>query len=79
MFHDFPLIFFDRDVLGTSGLPEWKGEFIVATGQITEYTNKKTGKKQLQILVDRASQIKLSKVPGLPDPATPIPATATTP
>jgi endonuclease YncB( thermonuclease family) len=79
MFHDFPLIFFDRDVLSTSGLPEWKGEFIVATGVITEYTNKKSGKKQLQIVVDSARQIQLSKVPGLPDPAQPIPATATQP
>lgn len=77
MFHDFPLIFFDRDVLGQSGLPEWKGEFIVVTGQVAEYTNKRSGKKQLQILVDRPSQIRLSKVPGLPDPAHPTaPTTA---
>jgi endonuclease YncB( thermonuclease family) len=77
MFSDFPLIFFDRDVLGSSGLPEWKGEFIVVTGSITEYVNKKSGKKQLQILVDKPSQIRLSKVPGLPDPANPTaPTTA---
>ena len=77
MFHDFPLIFFDRDVLGQSGLAEWRGEFIVATGVVTDYTNKKSGKKQLQLSIDRASQIRLSKVPGLPDPATPTtPTTA---
>lgn len=74
MFQDFPLIFFDRDVLATSGVADWKGEFIVATGTVTEYTNKRSGKKQLQIAVDRASQIRLSKVPGLPDPGTPATA-----
>jgi endonuclease YncB( thermonuclease family) len=77
MFSDFPLVFFDRDVLAQSGLPEWKGEFIVVTGTVTDYTNKKTGKRQLQIAVDRASQIRLSKVPGLPDPAAlTVPTTA---
>jgi len=77
MFHDFPLVFFDRDVLAQSGLVEWKGEFIIVTGIVTDYTNKKSGKKQLQISVDRASQIRLSKVPGLPDPANPTtPTTA---
>jgi endonuclease YncB( thermonuclease family) len=79
MFHDFPLVFFDRDVLAQSGLPEWKGEFIVVTGTVTDYTNKKSGKKQLQISVDRASQIQLSKVPGLPDPASPGPPTTAGP
>ena len=78
MFSDFPLIFFDRDVLNQSGLPEWKGEFIVATGVVTDYVNKKSGKHQLQLAIDRASQIRLSKVPGLPDPAHPlaVPTTA---
>lgn len=67
----FPLIFFDRDVLGTSGLYEWKGEYIVVTGTPTFYTSKKTGKKQLQIQIDRASQIKLSPIPGLIAPMVP--------
>ena len=69
MSQDFPLIFFDRDVLGASGLPEWKGEFVVVTGQVTEYTNRHSGRKQLQIVVERPGQIRLSKVPGLPDPS----------
>ena len=62
---DFPLVFFDRDVMGTSGIEGWKGEFVVATGIPTFYENKKTHKKQLQIQIDHATQIKLSKVPGL--------------
>lgn len=67
----FPLIFFDRDVLGTSGLNEWRGEYVVVTGIPSIYTNKKTGKKQLQIQIDRTSQIKLSPVPGLIAPMVP--------
>ncbi len=68
LFSDFPLIFFDRDVLGTSGVSEWKGEYIVVTGIPTMYENKHTHKQQLQIQIDRASQIKLSPVPGLQIP-----------
>lgn len=63
--NDFPLIFFDPDVLSMSGVDEWRGEFVVVTGVPTFYENKRTHKKQLQIVVDRASQIRLSPVPGL--------------
>ncbi|MDX2088552.1 MAG: thermonuclease family protein [Kofleriaceae bacterium] len=65
MFSDFPLIFFDRDVLGTSGIEKWKNEYVWVTGTPTVYTNKRTNKKQLQIQIDSASQIRLSPVPGL--------------
>ena len=71
----FPLIFLDRDVLGTSGIGNWKGEFVVVTGTPTVYENKRTHKKQVQIVIDRASQIRLSPVPGLTVPtSTPAPA-----
>lgn len=59
----FPLIFFDRDVLGTTGLADYKGEYVVATGIPTVYENKHTHKKQLQIQIDSASQIELSPIP----------------
>jgi endonuclease YncB( thermonuclease family) len=68
MFADFPLVFFDRDVLGTSGISTWKGEFVIVTGVPSLYENKHTHKKQLQIQIDRASQITLSPVPGLSAP-----------
>ncbi|MCX5741543.1 MAG: thermonuclease family protein [Proteobacteria bacterium] len=68
LFNDFPLVFFDRDVLGTSGIGNWGGEFVTVTGTPTLYENKRTHKKQLQIQVDHASQIKLSKIPGLQAP-----------
>jgi len=67
----FPLIFFDRDVLGTTGLTEWRGEYVVVTGIPTFYTNKHTGRKQLQLQIDRASQVQLSPVPGLVPPSVP--------
>lgn len=75
MNNDFPLIFFDKDVLGTSGMIEWRSEFVVVTGVPTFYENKKTKQKQLQIQIDRASQIKLSEIPGLTPPTT-APTTA---
>ena len=33
MFNDFPLVFFDRDVLGTSGISQWKSEYVWVTGR----------------------------------------------
>ena len=70
---DFPLIFFDRDVFVQSGIGEYKGEWVIATGTPSVYENKHTHKKQVQIVIDRASQIRLSDVPGLkrPTPTTP--------
>ncbi|MEJ7596709.1 MAG: thermonuclease family protein [Kofleriaceae bacterium] len=68
LFSDFPLVFFDRDVLGTSGIMEWKSEFVVVVGVPTLYENRFNKKKTLQIQIDRASQIKLSRIPGLEAP-----------
>ena len=65
---DFPLIFFDRDVFGTSGIGLWKGEWVIVTGVPSVYENKHTHKKQVQIVIDRASQIRLSPIPGLTPP-----------
>ncbi len=70
MFNDFPLVFFDRDVLGTSGIANWRGEYVWVVGVPTIYENKHTKKKQVQIQIDRASQIRLSAVPGLTPPTT---------
>ena len=66
---DLPLIFFDLDVLAMSGVDPWRGEFVVVTGVPTFYENKRTKRKQLQIVIERASQIKLSPVPGLTPPS----------
>lgn len=70
MFNDFPLIFFDRDVFGTSGIGRWTGEFVVITGVPSIYTSKRDHTQQVQIVIDRASQVRLSRVPGLDEPTT---------
>ncbi|MEO8698865.1 MAG: thermonuclease family protein [Kofleriaceae bacterium] len=73
----FPLIFFDRSLLTATGLAEWKGEYVIATGIVNVYTNKNTKRSSLQIQIERTSQIKLSSVPGLSLPtAEPAPAAA---
>lgn len=73
-FSGFPLIFFDRDVFVQSGIASWKGEYVWVTGVPTIYENRHTKKKQVQIVIDRASQIRLSAVPGLQIPtSTPSP------
>jgi endonuclease YncB( thermonuclease family) len=69
MFNDFPLVFFDRDVLSTSGIMQWKGEYVWIVGVPTIYENKYNHRKQVQIQIDRASQVRLSPVPGLTPPA----------
>ena len=58
----FPVIFFDAKVLADSGIATWQGEFVTVTGTPSYY------KQQLQIVVDHASQIQLSAVPGLVQP-----------
>jgi hypothetical protein len=68
MFSDFPLVFFDRDVFVQSGIANWKGEFVWVTGVPTVYENPHNKKKTVQIVIDRASQIRLSQVPGLQIP-----------
>lgn len=69
------IVFFDRNIATASGVENWTGEYIVVTGVPSFYENKVTHKKSVQIQVDRASQIKLSVVPGLEPPA----VTATSP
>ncbi|MEO8843425.1 MAG: thermonuclease family protein [Kofleriaceae bacterium] len=76
---DFPLIFFDKDVFGSSGIAAWKGEWVRVTGVPSFYENKHTHKKQLQLQIDRASQIELSPVPGLTKTTVPTPTPTVSP
>ena len=59
---DFPLIFFDRDVFGTSNIARWEGEFVRVTGTVTRYRNKHTNKEELQIVVSLPGQISGSRL-----------------
>ena len=65
---DFPVIFFDKDVLASTGLSAWRGEFIIVTGVVSEYVNKYTQRRQLQLVVESPAQVVLSPVPGLTVP-----------
>ncbi len=68
MYGDFPIIFFDKDVLASTGVAGWRGEFIMVRGVVTVYVNKHNGRRQLQIVANTASQIILSDIPGLGRP-----------
>lgn len=57
MMNDFPLIFFDKDVFGSSGLARCKGEFVRVRGIPTRYFNKYRKKYELQIVVTLPRQI----------------------
>jgi endonuclease YncB( thermonuclease family) len=72
MFGDLPLVFWDEDVLEQTKIGEYKGEFVRVSGLITQYVNKKSGWKQLQIEVKMPGQVKLPNyVPPGKDEAAP--------
>jgi hypothetical protein len=72
-------VFFDRDVFTQSGIASWKGEYVWVTGVPTIYENPHNKKKVVQIVIDRASQIRLSQVPGLQVPTSAPPPTQNPP
>ncbi|HEX5063809.1 MAG TPA: thermonuclease family protein [Kofleriaceae bacterium] len=79
-FSDFPLVFFDRDVFVQSNIAEQKGEFVWITGVPTIYENPHNHKKVVQIVIDRASQVRVSQVPpGKPPAPAKPPGPAPTP
>lgn len=57
MFNDFSIIFFDKDVFGTSGIADNKGEFVRIRGFVALYKNKYTKKNELQIVVQTPGQV----------------------
>ena len=57
MFNDFSIIFFDKDVFGTSGIAQNKGEFVRIRGFVALYKNKFTKKNELQIVVQTPGQV----------------------
>lgn len=54
---DFPLIFFDRDVFGSSRIAQWQGEFVRVTGTVAAYYNKYKKTDELQIVVNLPGQV----------------------
>lgn len=66
------LVFADLDVFEASGIAAWEGEFVIVSGVPALREAPRGGEKQLRITIDRATQIRRSKVPGLtPPPDTP--------
>ena len=65
LFNDFPLIFFDKDVFGSSGVGRYRGEFIRVRGVVNKYFNKYRKVDVLQIIVGTPGQITGSPVPGI--------------
>ncbi len=64
---DFPLIYFDKDMFGASGVSRWKGEFVRARGTVTKYYNKYRKTHQLQIVVELPSQVVGPTLPWFDD------------
>ncbi len=62
----FPLIFFDKQVLEDSKIETAKGEYIRARGVVASYTNKYTGKEELQIMVTLPTQVEIEVVAPSP-------------
>lgn len=56
---DVPLVVFKADVLAATGLTAWQGEYVRVSGVPSLYKGK------LEIVIDHASQVVSSPVPGL--------------
>ena len=65
---DFPLIFWDNDAFGSSGIADHQGEFVIARGVVKKY------KGRLQMVINTPGQITLSPVPGHDQPSASTPA-----
>jgi hypothetical protein len=68
MFADFPLIFWEDDVFEESGIERYKSEFVRVRGVVTAYTDRRSGRRQLQIEVRDPIQVRLPEYdpPGKP-------------
>jgi endonuclease YncB( thermonuclease family) len=71
MFSDFPLIFWEDDVFESSGIGNYRSEFVRVRGVVTSYTDRRTGREQLQIEVRDPIQVRLPDYvpPGEPGSA----------
>lgn len=71
MFSDFPLIFWEDDVFEECGIGRYRGEFVRVRGVVTSYTDRRTGRSQLQIEVRDPIQVRLPDYvpPGKPGSA----------
>jgi len=54
---DFPLIFFDKDVFGSSKIARFKGEYVKVTGTVARYHNKHRKRDELQMVINLPGQV----------------------
>jgi len=54
---DFPLIFFDKDVFGSTGIENRTGEYVAVKGFVSRYEDKRRARYVLQIVVNLPGQI----------------------
>ncbi|MFO7567093.1 MAG: thermonuclease family protein [Enhygromyxa sp.] len=59
MFSDFPVIFHEEDVFEDAGVARYRGEFVRVRGVVTSYTDRRSGRPQLQIEVRHPIQVRL--------------------
>ncbi len=65
---DVTVVFLDKDVVASTGIGRYSGEFVRVSGVVSEYRNKYNGRRQLQLIVNRPSQVVVSDVPGIENP-----------
>jgi endonuclease YncB( thermonuclease family) len=58
---DFTIVFFDKDVFGTSKIEDRLGEYVAIRGVVSKYKHKKRNREELQIVVNLPGQV---MVPG---------------
>lgn len=66
----FDVVFFDRDVLLSSGITSKRGEYVQVRGQVATYRDKR-GQTRLQLVVSLPSHVQLGAVPLTLDGAGP--------
>ena len=60
---DLPVIFFDPQLFEQSHIAAWHGEFVVIHGTPSIYENKRSHRRQVEVVVDRVDQIRFSDLP----------------
>jgi endonuclease YncB( thermonuclease family) len=68
MFADFPLIFWEDDVFEASGIERYRSEYVRVRGVVTSYTDRRSGREQLQIEVRHPNQVRLPSYTPPGDP-----------
>ena len=66
----FPIVFFDKDVMGNTRIADARGEFVVVRGTVSKYFNKYRKVDELQVVVTLPGQVELSEIPSFSAPTT---------